>query len=211
MVEPGWTARFWPKVERRNDNECWPWKAALNEGGYGRLLVDGKMERSHRLAYTLLVGPIPEGLVIDHLCRNRACCNPSHMEPVSNAENVARGTVRQRLSAKYAAITHCKRGHAYAENSFRNKRGARVCKLCKAHVAKERNQRLTEERRARPGPTVWERQSAKWAAVTHCKRGHSFEDNSVRRPNGCRRCKPCAALNQRERNARLRNLKKEAS
>src|SRR5271166_3891905 len=81
---------FWSKVERADNSQCWQWRGFINHGGYG---LYGKFNRrAHRLAYRFLVGRIPKGLTIDHLCRNRACVNPAHMEPVTRGENVMRGT-----------------------------------------------------------------------------------------------------------------------
>jgi hypothetical protein len=84
--------RFWDKVERASG--CWPWRSSKSDG-YGVYSVRCKGLRrnygAHRLAYRLLVGAIPTGLNLDHLCRNRACCNPQHMEPVTMAENIRRG------------------------------------------------------------------------------------------------------------------------
>lgn len=96
----GWAA-FLEKVDKTDT--CWNWTGYLNLG-YGVF----KSKRAHRVAYEHLVGPIPEGLVIDHLCRNRACVNPEHMEPVTNKENVLRGIGP---SAQAARLTHCVNGH----------------------------------------------------------------------------------------------------
>lgn len=79
--------RFWARVDRRHDDECWPWQGKLNSLGYASLSVDGWTVMAHRFAWELLVGPIPDGLTIDHRCFNRACCNPHHMDVVSQAEN----------------------------------------------------------------------------------------------------------------------------
>lgn len=77
--------RFWPKAEVGEDSECWPWVGSRDPYGYGRLKINGKFRGAHRLAYELSVGSIPEGLEIDHLCRNRCCVNPAHLEPVTHA------------------------------------------------------------------------------------------------------------------------------
>jgi len=86
--------RFWARVDRDGPvhrwlGQCWVWTGAL-ANGYGHLTVDGKNTPSHRFAYELHHGPIPEGMHIDHLCRNRACCNPEHLEPVSPQINKLR-------------------------------------------------------------------------------------------------------------------------
>lgn len=83
--------RFWSKVDRDGGPDCcWPWLAA-RANGYGKFYVDGRMVRAHRFAYELLVGPIPEGLVLDHLCAVTFCVNPAHLEPVTQRENARRG------------------------------------------------------------------------------------------------------------------------
>ncbi len=84
--------RFWDKVERTET--CWFWRGACNEKGYGYFHWDGHWRKAHRFAYELLIGPIPEGLTIDHLCFVRHCVNPVHMEPVTLRENILRGEDR---------------------------------------------------------------------------------------------------------------------
>ena len=91
--------------------------------GYSAMSVGGRYWLIHRFAYTHFVGPIPEGLQIDHLCRNRKCWNPNHLEPVTQAENARRGF--------WSLKTHCNRGHAYdEENTYVNPSGHRVCRAC---------------------------------------------------------------------------------
>lgn len=120
--------RFWQKVDRRGPDECWPWLGCKNGSGYGDLYIDGRTRRAHRFAYELLVGPIPSGLTLDHLCRTRHCVNPAHLEPVTNKENLMRGVSFSALNAKK---THCKRGHEFTpENTVRPRDGRRRCRTC---------------------------------------------------------------------------------
>ena len=82
----------WAKVEMTTDDaECWPWKGTINAKGYGVVKFKGRQYRAHRVVYELVNGPISEGLVLDHRCSNRRCCNPSHLEPVTDRENILRG------------------------------------------------------------------------------------------------------------------------
>lgn len=94
--------RFWSKVDKTDD--CWLWTGYIDGQGYGQFHHDGRVGYAHRVAYEALVGPIPSGLHIDHLCRVTACVRPSHLEPVTQAENLRR---------QGAAITHCPQGHEY--------------------------------------------------------------------------------------------------
>lgn len=118
-------SRFWSRVNKTDS--CWLWTGGLNNTGYGVYKAYGKAYFSHRFSYELLVGPIPEGLVLDHLCRVITCVNPEHLEPVTQHENILRGTG---FSAIHAAKTHCSRGHEYSGNNTYSYRGSRYCKQC---------------------------------------------------------------------------------
>lgn len=129
--------RFWAKVDA--EGICWEWTANLTDDGYGKIKVDGKMRSSHRVAWEMLVGPIPETMQLDHLCRNRACCNPDHLEVVTSRENCLRGRVAMRgLNLK----THCKNEHEYTpENTYVYKYKGKVkrgCRTCRRAYERER-------------------------------------------------------------------------
>ncbi len=134
--------RFWKRVKRRGDVDCWEWDTARPDG-YGGLRVDGSAVLVHRFAYELLVAPIPEGFEIDHLCRNRLCANPAHLQAVDHRTNVLRGIA---VTAANALKTVCIRGHEFTpENTYEqpSRPGTRRCKRC------ERDRRVERERLAR--------------------------------------------------------------
>lgn len=118
-------------LSRGKPDECWPYQEARTHtrGGYGIIRVDGKTCRAHRVMYELLVGKIPDGLHLDHLCGNTACINPAHLEPVTCKENLRRS--KKTWASINAAKTECPKGHPYTpENSQLDKNGHRCCKEC---------------------------------------------------------------------------------
>ena len=119
--------RFWRKI-RVIKNGCWKWIAARDYKGYAHFRWQGKVRKAHRLTHETFVGPIKEGLEPDHLCRNRNCVNPNHLEIVTHQVNCQRGNNYQREK------THCKRGHPFnAANTYIMKTG-RACRTCR-HAA----------------------------------------------------------------------------
>ena len=133
--------RFWEKVDKTGD--CWLWTASTTRG-YGQFYVRGRPSpgRAHVIAYELEVGPVPDGLELDHLCHtrdescpggdtcpHRACVNPAHLEPVTSRVNGLRG---RSPAAIHAKKTHCLRGHEYTpENTWTGKaRSIRRCRMC---------------------------------------------------------------------------------
>lgn len=108
LSNPSDFVRFWTKVEF---GECWRWTGRpSNNGGYAYFSLNGTLFVAHRVAYTSLVGMIPKGLQLDHLCRNRICVNPTHLEPVTHRENIMRGFG---WGAENARKDVCPRGHPY--------------------------------------------------------------------------------------------------
>jgi hypothetical protein len=107
---------------------CWTYTGYVKPDGYGRAWHAGRMVYPHRAVYEVLVGPIPAGLQLDHLCRNRACYNPAHLEPVTQTENARRGIRGEQLRSQ----THCVAGHLYDEdNTYVTPDGRRNCRTCR--------------------------------------------------------------------------------
>lgn len=107
--------------------DCWPWPKGKNNTGYGIITWHGRKQTAHRVVYEQMRGPIPDGLTLDHLCRNRSCVNPWHMEPVTLKENILRG---QSPAALHARKKVCPWGHAYTSHIVKGK-AHRFCKTCK--------------------------------------------------------------------------------
>lgn len=117
-------------------NGCWQWKGDKNRNGYGRWTVGGKEKMIHRIVYEAVRGPIQEGMVCDHLCRNKSCGNPAHIEIVTNQVNVARGVWK----------SHCPSGHKLeGRNLVMTKTGWRACRACKVAATKAWRVRLRME------------------------------------------------------------------
>ena len=140
--------RFFSKVHEADDG-CWEWIGSRSDTGYGSFRTrDGSASNSHRWAYQFFIGQIPEGLQLDHLCRNRACVNPWHLDPVTSRVNTMRGGLAESIRQRAAALTHCPHGHEKNEaNTYRRfnkklKRWEVVCRPC-------RNARLRRRHAAR--------------------------------------------------------------
>jgi hypothetical protein len=117
---------------------CWEWLGSKHNLGYARTKIDGRHTYIHRYLYRVYRGEIPAELELDHLCRNRGCVNPYHLEIVSHAENVRRG-LAGRANNYYAAKTHCPAGHAYDEaNTYLHPHSGRNCRACKRDRERER-------------------------------------------------------------------------
>lgn len=166
---------FFRRVEHDPDTGCWNWTGYLNPSGYGQWKSGGIQTLTHRVMYALRYGPIPvqargsmDAPVVDHVCRNRRCCNPAHLRLISQGENTLCGEAN---SAKNARKTHCKNGHQLPET--KNKFGQRVCKICRAAYERARTdvlaralqwQKQNPERRREINKAYRARKKAKHAA-----------------------------------------------
>lgn len=123
------TDRFWAKVEV--SETCWEWQGYRTRLGYGQIKVAGRVVYAHRFALEASGEVLDDALVVDHLCRNRACVRPSHLEQVSQRVNVLRGESPMAHQARQA---ECKRGHAFTDdNTITDRVGKRRCRTC--HLA----------------------------------------------------------------------------
>jgi hypothetical protein len=127
--------RFWEKVD--TSGPCWEWIGTRKPDGYGDFWLHGP-RLAHRVAWESLVGPIPDGFQLDHLCRNRSCVNPAHLEVVTPRENYLRQP--EHIGTRQAAKTHCPAGHPYdATNTYRYPdTGHRRCRTCHREHERER-------------------------------------------------------------------------
>lgn len=117
-----------------NENGCTLFGSAPRDDRYSYFTVDGSLVPAHRYAWERENGPVPDGLVVDHVhkagCRSKACVNTAHLEPVTQSENILRGCLPQVMRDKAALITHCPKGHAYDEANTRVYKNNRRCRAC---------------------------------------------------------------------------------
>jgi len=182
--------RFYSKVKKTKS--CWVWQGYTTVG-YGRLYFyeQNRYIGAHRLSLMLTGVNIPKSMVVDHICRNRACVNPKHLRVVTPRQNVLENS--ESITAKNRAKTHCIRGHEFTpENLIPRSSGHRTCRACNNLLQNKRNR----ERAKKRGPIVPKRQ-------THCHRGHPFNKTNTyvppKKPNQ-QQCRICRRANQRKRN-----------
>lgn len=177
--------RFWASV--RKTKECWDWTGCITTNGYGQFSAGGKGYCAHRFSYEVNKGTIPEGLTLDHLCRNRACVKPDHLEAVTLKVNLLRGFS---VSALNARKMECIKGHPlFGENLRTLIDGERICRTC--HFIRSKN----SFRKTRWKGDLADRKK------THCNRGHPYdEENTARYGSSNKRvCRACRRAYDRER------------
>lgn len=173
---------------------CWEWNAGRTTAGYGIVRIDRNPYYTHRVAYLALVGPIPDGLQIDHLCRNRACCNPDHLEPVTPHVNTLRG---EKATKKRCVNDHPLSGdNLIWSNNGPDRPRTRRCRTCYYESHRQSHQRhgakWNATRRARYQPR---------RDPALCANGHEWADGNTRiKPSGHRLCRQC----ERDRKRRWR-------
>jgi hypothetical protein len=124
--------RIRDQIYIESNTGCWLWMGGINHYGYGRTHLCGKRVYTHRLTYLLTVGPIAEGLELDHLCRTRSCCNPRHLEAVTRKVNLSRGNINQHHNK-----THCINGHPFSGHNLIVTPSKRICRTCRNESSRQ--------------------------------------------------------------------------
>lgn len=134
-------AKIHPAAFGVGSEDCWEWAAARDQKGYGQFWFEGRMHVAHRIALLLIGRPVPDGLQVDHLCRNRACVNPAHLEVVTCRENLMRGETK---AARQAGAIHCRHGHPFDEANTYHWRGHRICRTCNNEASRRKRAMSSE-------------------------------------------------------------------
>jgi len=180
---PNILARFWAKVLITGPDDCWEWQGWHTKDGYGGFRLGHRQTTAHRALYETTKGIIPAGYTIDHLCRNRGCVNPNHLEAVPHYENLRRG-IRPPLK------TSCRQGHLYDQTNTRvTVKGNRICRTCNSYSYRKSQGRLVDFTGEGSGTWFGMQQMAK----THCPQGHPYDEQNTLRPSNGRNARYCRA------------------
>ncbi len=188
---------MWRKIAKKGPDECWLWTGGTN-GRYGVTgvgrRVDGTFRSvyAHRVVCASVNGPIPDGYTVDHLCGVTLCCNPAHLEAVTQRTNLMRGAT---VTAHNASVSSCPQGHPYDESNTGRKPadGSRYCRPCaREQMARTRDRNASAGLRTDGKPRK--------ALATHCGNGHAFTaETTYQRPGRSRECRTCATERQAAR------------
>ncbi len=184
--------RFWSKVEKSTPYKCWEWKAAKHKSGYGAFSYRGGPIEAHRIAVLLDGRSIPDGMWIDHICRNHACVNPAHLRVVEPRINCIENSIS--VTAINAAKTHCHRGHPFDDENTSVRNGTRECRACRRETANRRYHETKVKRPPRPRPVK-----------THCPKGHAYKIYD----DGRKRCPTCMYAYDQTRPPRPLRIRKK--
>jgi hypothetical protein len=213
MAQVSMIKRFTAKYAVNKATGCWEWQAAKTGGGYGLFWLEKTFHLAHRVAYEVLIGPIPEGLTIDHICKNPGCVNPSHMEPVTQGENLRRS---ESWSGQNMRKTHCPQGHPYEGDNLKlTKEGFRQCRICTREKTKawQQTQEAKDYHRDYARKLYHKRRSPDAlpapAERTHCPQGHAYEGENLIVLKHGRACRACARQRQRAYVQRQRGAQHE--
>ncbi|MER7908276.1 HNH endonuclease signature motif containing protein [Streptomyces sp. NPDC096068] len=190
---------FWAKITRVTETQCWHWQGKAMPTGYGHIKFAGREWYTHRVSYELHNGPIPDGLHLDHLCRNRICCNPAHLEAVTCKENIHRSPVAP--AAINARKTHCLYGHELTgANLLPRPNGERHCRTCARWRGRVRDAKAAGRtpEASPPKETLGSTATAPYPTSNTCRAGHPWTEVSTYiRPNGVRECRLCRSKSRR--------------
>lgn len=166
--------------------ECWEWKGGrVQKNGRGKFLLNGKDMYVHRASYLLFVGELEFGKHVHHLCDNRKCVRPDHLQALSNTDHQKVESVDGGVAQRQRDKTHCPRGHEYTEENTYHSAKGRHCRTCKRERFYEETGRVRPE-----GPPT--PKGEHWRQKTHCPKGHPYEGyNLLLRYDGARVCRAC--------------------
>lgn len=137
--------RFWAKVAKGRD--CWEWNGTITPSGYGHFYFEGRNHPAHRISYSWENGAIPDGLVVDHICRNKRCVRPTHLRAVTQRQNLLHGPT---IIVAELSKTECVHGHPLSGDNLRlDRHGWRICRACERRRWTAKNERIKAENRAK--------------------------------------------------------------